>query len=36
MSFPYAALPLGFLIMFFLTVEDFLESLGVRAKGESR
>ena len=36
MSFPYAALPLGFLIMFFLTVEDFLESLGVRSKGESR
>jgi len=23
MSFPYAALPLGFLIMFFITVEDF-------------
>jgi len=36
MSFPYAALPLGFLIMFFITVEDFLESLGFRAKGENR
>lgn len=36
MSFPYAALPLGFFIMFFLTVEDFLESLGLRAKGEGR
>jgi TRAP-type transport system small permease protein len=36
MSFPYAALPLGFFIMFCLTVEDFLESLGLRAKGEGR
>jgi len=36
MSFPYAALPLGFFIMFFLTAEEFLESLGLRAKGEGR
>jgi TRAP-type C4-dicarboxylate transport system permease small subunit len=36
MSFPYAALPFGFLIMFFLTMEDFLEALGLRAKGEGR
>jgi TRAP-type transport system small permease protein len=36
MSFPYAALPLGFFIMFFLTVEEFLEYLGLSAKGEGR
>jgi TRAP-type C4-dicarboxylate transport system permease small subunit len=36
MSFPYAALPLGFLIMFSLTVEEFLEYLGLPAKGEGR
>jgi len=36
MSFPYAALPLGFMIMFFLTVEEFLGFLGLRAEGESR
>ena len=36
MSFPYAALPLGFLIMFSLTVEEFLEYLGRPAKGEGR
>jgi TRAP-type C4-dicarboxylate transport system permease small subunit len=36
MSFPYAALPLGFLIMFFLTVEEFLGFLGLGAEGEGR
>ena len=36
MSIPYAALPFGFLIMFFLTVEEFLESLGLRAEGDGR
>jgi TRAP-type C4-dicarboxylate transport system permease small subunit len=36
MSFPYAALPIGFFIMFSLTMEDFLESVGLRAKGEDR
>ena len=36
MSFPYAALPLGFLIMFFLTMEEFLGFLGLRAEGEGR
>jgi TRAP-type C4-dicarboxylate transport system permease small subunit len=35
MSYPYAALPVGFFIMFFLTLEDFLRFLGMRAKGES-
>lgn len=29
MSIPYAALPLGFIIMLFITVEQFLEVLGV-------
>jgi TRAP-type C4-dicarboxylate transport system permease small subunit len=33
MSFPYAALPTGFLIMFFLTLEESLRFLGVGAKG---
>ena len=33
MSFPYAALPTGFLIMFFLTLEEFLRFLGLGAKG---
>jgi len=36
MSLPYAALPIGFFIMFFVTLEDFLESLGLRPKGEGR
>jgi TRAP-type C4-dicarboxylate transport system permease small subunit len=36
MTFPYAALPLGFLIMFFLTLEEFLGFLGLRAEGEAR
>ena len=34
MSYPYAALPVGFFIMFFLTLEDFLLFLGMGAKGE--
>ncbi len=33
MSFPYAALPTGFFIMFFLTLEEFLALLGVESKG---
>jgi len=36
MSFPYAALPIGFFIMFSLTMEDFLDSVGLHAKGEGR
>ena len=36
MSFPYAALPIGFFIMFSLTMEEFLESIGLSAKGEHR
>jgi TRAP-type transport system small permease protein len=34
MSFPYAALPTGFFIMFFLTMEEFLVSLGLGPKGK--
>ena len=33
MSLPYAALPTGFFIMFFLTMEEFLVFLGLRPKG---
>jgi TRAP-type C4-dicarboxylate transport system permease small subunit len=33
MSFPYAALPVGFFIMFFLTLEEFLAFLGLGPKG---
>jgi TRAP-type C4-dicarboxylate transport system permease small subunit len=36
MSIPYAALPTGFFIMFFFTLEAFLEFLGLRAKGEGQ
>ena len=36
MSLPYAALPIGFFIMFSVTLEDFLESLGLSPKGEGR
>ncbi|MDO9229438.1 MAG: TRAP transporter small permease [Syntrophales bacterium] len=36
MSIPYAALPTGFLIMFFLTLEEFLIFLGLGPKGEGR
>ena len=36
MSFPYAALPIGFFMMFSLTMEEFLESLCLRSKGEDR
>lgn len=35
MSFPYAALPVGFFIMFFLTLEEFLAFLGLGSKGEA-
>jgi TRAP-type C4-dicarboxylate transport system permease small subunit len=36
MSIPYAALPTGFLIMFFLMLEEFLIFLGLIPKGEAR
>jgi TRAP-type C4-dicarboxylate transport system permease small subunit len=36
LSLPYAALPTGFFIMFFLTVEEFLISLGLDPKGAGR
>jgi len=36
MSVPYAALPTGFFIMFFFTLEGFLLFLGQGAKGEGR
>jgi TRAP-type C4-dicarboxylate transport system permease small subunit len=36
MSFPYAGMPAGFLIMFFFTLEEFLKFLGLGAKGGER
>jgi TRAP-type C4-dicarboxylate transport system permease small subunit len=36
MSYPYAALPTGFFIMFFLTLEEFLAFLGLGRKGAGR
>ncbi|MCE5265772.1 MAG: TRAP transporter small permease [Deltaproteobacteria bacterium] len=33
MSYPYAALPTGFFIMFFFTMEELLTSLGLGRKG---
>ena len=36
MSFPYAALPTGFIIMFFLTLEEFMIFLGLGPKGAER
>jgi TRAP-type C4-dicarboxylate transport system permease small subunit len=36
MSLPYAALPVGFFIMFFFTLEEFLVFLGVARKGDPR
>jgi TRAP-type C4-dicarboxylate transport system permease small subunit len=33
MSFPYASLPAGFFIMFFLTLEEFFAFLGRGSKG---
>ena len=33
MSYPYAALPVGFFMMFFLTMEDLLTFLGLGRKG---
>jgi len=36
MSFPYASLPVGFLIMFFLTLEEFLVFLDRGEKGEAK
>ncbi len=35
MSIPYASLPTGFLIMFFLTLEEFLAFIGQGEKGEA-
>jgi TRAP-type C4-dicarboxylate transport system permease small subunit len=36
MTIPYASLPVGFFIMFFLTLEEFLGFLGLGAKGDAR
>ena len=36
MSIPYAALPAGFLIMFFLTLEEFLGFIDRGKKGEAK
>jgi TRAP-type transport system small permease protein len=36
MSIPYAALPAGFFIMFFLTLEEFICFLGGTVKGRDR
>jgi TRAP-type C4-dicarboxylate transport system permease small subunit len=36
MTIPYAALPTGFFIMFFLTLEEFLVFLGLGPKGDAR
>jgi len=35
MSIPYAALPVGFFMMFFLTLEEFLAFLGLGSKGDA-
>ncbi len=36
LSLPYAALPTGFFIMFFFTLEEFLILLGLGPKGEGQ
>lgn len=36
MSIPYAALPTGFFIMFFLSLEEFMRLVGLGPKGEGR
>ena len=36
MSIPYASLPAGFFIMFFLTLEQFLMFIGQGEKGETK
>ena len=36
MSAPYAALPTGFFIMFFLTMEEFLNFIGLNLKGSEQ
>jgi TRAP-type C4-dicarboxylate transport system permease small subunit len=36
MSIPYAALPTGFIIMFFLTLGEFMIFLGLGPKGAGR
>lgn len=36
MSLPYASLPVGFFIMFFLTLEEFLVFIGLGGKGEAK
>jgi len=35
MSLPYASLPTGFFIMFFLTLEQFLAFMGLGEKGKA-
>jgi TRAP-type C4-dicarboxylate transport system permease small subunit len=35
MSFPYASVPVGFFIMFFLALEEFLAFLGLGLKGNA-
>ena len=35
MSIPYASLPVGFFMMFFLTLEEFLAFLGLGSKGDA-
>jgi TRAP-type C4-dicarboxylate transport system permease small subunit len=36
MSIPYASLPAGFFIMFFLTLEQLLMFIGQGEKGETK
>ncbi len=36
MSVPYAALPVGFFIMFFITLEGFLGFLGMEPQKEDK
>jgi TRAP-type C4-dicarboxylate transport system permease small subunit len=36
MSIPYASLPAGFFMMFFFTLEEFIEFLGLGEKGSSQ
>ncbi len=36
MSLPYASLPAGFFIMFFLTLEEFLAFLGLGKQGDEK
>jgi TRAP-type C4-dicarboxylate transport system permease small subunit len=36
MSFPYASLPVGFFMMFFISLEEFLVFLGLSGKGAEK